>query len=145
MNIGLHGFANYKAGGRKNAFAEFMWWSPLHLTKLPKGSGFGPQPVFPILSVSAETEVVSSMGLQRQTLAYFLSLLDFDKYISVMTGEEVREFEEAIKNGRYPNFSPDTLSDFHKRSTERTDSINLKFAQATALSDELCRRKTAKK
>lgn len=82
--------------------------------------------------------------LQRQAMSHIQSLLDLDKYIPVMTGEEVREFEEAIKNGRYPNFSPDTLSDLQKRLAERTDKVNAIFSQATAKSDSLCKQKTPK-
>ena len=157
MNERLLEIIRYKTGGRQNAFAELMGWSPQYLAKLVKGDNFGLQPVLAILSAFPEInarwflfgqgsmlEVGMMFDLQRQAMSHIQSLLDLDKYIPVMTGEEVREFEEAIKNGRYPNFSPDTLSDLQKRLTERTENVNAKFAQATAKSDSLCRQKTPK-
>ena len=157
MNERLLEIIRYKTGGRQNAFAELMGWSPQYLAKLVKGDNFGLQPVLAILSAFPEInarwflfgqgsmlEVGMMFDLQRQAMSHIQSLLDLDKYIPVMTGEEVREFEEAIKNGRYPNFSPDTLSDLQKRLTERTENKNAKFAQAMAKSDSLCRQKTPK-
>lgn len=157
MNERLLEIIRYKTGGRQNAFAELMGWSPQYLAKLVKGDNFGLQPVLAILSAFPEInarwflfgqgsmlEVGMMFDLQRQAMSHIQSLLDLDKYIPVMTGEEVREFEEAIKNGRYPNFSPDTLSDLQKRLTERTDNVNAIFSQATAKSDSLCKQKTPK-
>ncbi len=157
MNERLLEIIRYKTGGRQNAFAELMGWSPQYLAKLVKGDNFGLQPVLAILSAFPEInarwflfgqgsmlEVGMMFDLQRQAMSHIQSLLDLDKYIPVMTGEEVREFEEAIKNGRYPDFSPDTLSDLQKRLTERTENVNAKFAQATAKSDSLCKQKTPK-
>lgn len=157
MNERLLEIIRYKTGGRQNAFAELMGWSPQYLAKLVKGDNFGLQPVLAILSAFPEInarwflfgqgsmlEVGMMFDLQRQAMSHIQSLLDLDKYIPVMTGEEVREFEEAIKSGRYPNFSPDTLSDLQKRLTERTENVNAIFSQATAKSDSLCKQKTPK-
>lgn len=157
MNERLLEIIRYKTGGRQNAFAELMGWSPQYLAKLVKGDNFGLQPVLAILSAFPEInarwflfgqgsmlEVSMMFDLQRQAMSHIQSLLDLDKYIPVMTGEEVREFEEAIKNGRYPKFSPDTLSDLQKRLTERTENVNAIFSQATAKSDSLCKQKTPK-
>lgn len=157
MNERLLEIIRYKTGGRQNAFAELMGWSPQYLAKLVKGDNFGLQPVLAILSAFPEInarwflfgqgsmlEVGMMFDLQRQAMSHIQSLLDLDKYIPVMTGEEVREFEEAIKSGRYPNFSPDTLSDLQKRLTERTENVNAIFSQATAKSDSLCKQKKHK-
>ena len=157
MNERLLEIIRYKTGGRQNAFAELMGWSPQYLAKLVKGDNFGLQPVLAILSAfpainarwflfgqGSMLEVSMMFDLQRQAMSHIQSLLDLDKYIPVMTGEEVREFEEAIKNGRYPKFSPDTLSDLQKRLTERTENVNAIFSQATAKSDSLCKQKTPK-
>lgn len=157
MNERLLEIIRYKTGGRQNAFAELMGWSPQYLAKLVKGDNFGLQPVLAILSAFPEInarwflfgqgsmlEVGMLFDLQRQAMSHIQSLLDLDKYIPVMTGEEIREFEEAIKSGRYPNFSPDTLSDFEKRLTDRNDKVNAIFTQATAKSDSLCKPKIPK-
>ena len=157
MNERLLEIIKYKTGGKQNVFAELMGWSPQYLTKLVKGDNFGLQPVLAILSAFPEInarwflfgqgsmlEVGMIFDLQRQAMSHIQSLLDLEKYISVMTGKEVREFEDAIKNNRYPNFTPDTLSEFKKRLTDRTEKINAIFTQATAKSDILCRQRTHK-
>lgn len=157
MNERLLEIIRYKTGGRQNAFANLMGWSPQYLAKLVRGDNFGLQPVLAILSAFPEInarwflfgqgsmlEVGMMFDLQRQAMSHIQSLLDLDKYIPVMTGEEVREFEEAIKNGRYPNLGPDTLSDLQKRLTERTENVNAIFSQATSKSDSLCKQKTPK-
>ncbi len=158
MNNRLLEIIRYKTGGKKTPFAEFMGWSPQYLTKLLKGADFGLQPVLSLLSAFPEIsarwllfgegqmlEVGRLFDLQRQTLSHVQSLLELEKYIPVMTGEEVREFEDAIKTGRNPIYSPETLSDMSRRLSDRTEQINAKFTQATAKSDKLCRQQTAKR
>lgn len=158
MNNRLLEIIRYKTGGKKTTFAEFMGWSPQYLTKLLKGADFGLQPVLSLLSAFPEIsarwllfgegqmlEVGRLFDLQRQTLSHVQSLLELEKYIPVMTGEEVREFEDAIKTGRNPIYHPETLSDMSRRLSDRTEQINAKFAQATAKSDKLCRQQTAKR
>lgn len=158
MNNRLLEIIRYKTGGKKTPFAEFMGWSPQYLTKLLKGADFGLQPVLSLLSAFPEIsarwllfgegqmlEVGRLFDLQRQTLSHVQSLLELEKYIPVMTGEEVREFEDAIKTGRNPIYNPETLSDMSRRLSDRTEQINAKFAQATAKSDKLCRQQTAKR
>ena len=157
MNERLLEIIRYKTGGRQNAFAGLMGWSHQYLAKLLKGESFGLQPVLAILSAFPEInarwfllgqgsmlEVGMMFDLQRQAMSRIQSLLDLDRYVPVMTGEEVREFGEAIKSGRYPNFSPDTLSGLQKRLAERTENKNAKFAQATAKSESLCRQRPPK-
>ena len=158
MNKRLLEIIRYKTGGKQTNFAELMGWSPQYLAKLLKGDNFGLQPILSLLSAFPEIsarwllfgegqmlEVGRLFDLQRQTLTHIQSLLDLEKYIPVMTGEEIRKFEDAIKTGRKPSYNPDTLSDMSRRLTDRTDEINAKFAQATSKSDELCRQRTAKK
>lgn len=158
MNNRLLEIIRYKTGGKKTPFAEFMGWSPQYLTKLLKGADFGLQPVLSLLSAFPEIsarwllfgegqmlEVGRLFDLQRQTLSHVQSLLELEKYIPVMTGEEVREFEDAIKTGRNPIYNPETLSDMSRRLSDRTEQINAKFTQATAKSDKLCRQQTAKR
>lgn len=155
MNKRLIEIIRYKTGGKQNAFAELMGWSPQYLAKLIKGDNFGLQPVLAVLSMFPEInarwflfgqgamlEIGMMFDLQRQAMSHIQTLLDLDKYIPVMTGEEVRELEDAIKNGRYPNFAPDTLSDFQRRLEERNEGINAIFTAATAKSDRLCRQQT---
>ena len=158
MNERLLEIIEYKAGGKQTAFAEMMGWSPQYIAKLVRGENFGLSPVLAVLSAFPEInarwflfgqgemlEVGMMFDLQRQAISHIQSLLDLEKYLPVMTGEQVREFEEAIKFGRAPVYSPDTLSDLNRRLTDRNNEINAKFSEATTKSNKLCRRKTAKK
>ena len=158
MNERLLEIIEYKAGGKQTAFAEMMGWSPQYIAKLVRGENFGLSPVLAVLSAFPEInarwflfgpgemlEVAMMFDLQRQAISHIQSLLDLEKYLPVMTGEQVREFEEAIKLGRAPVYSPDTLSDLNRRLTDRNNEINAKFSEATTKSNRLCRRKTARK
>lgn len=158
MNNRLREIMNYKTGGRQIPFAELLGWSPQYLAKLLKGENFGLSPVLTLLSVFPEInarwllfgsgsmlEAGRLFELQRESMSHIMSLLDLDKYIPYMTGEEVREFEDAVQSGRKPDFSPDTLSKWQSLLDDRNRSVEARFQQATAKSDELCRQQTAKK
>lgn len=158
MNKRLLEIIRYKTGGNKTNFADIMGWSPQYLTKLLKGDNFGLQPILSLLSSFPEIsarwllfgdgymlEAGRLFDLQRQTMTHIQALLDLEKYIPVMTGDEIREFEDAIKTGRKPSYTPDTLSEMSRRLSDRTEDINAKFTQATSKSDKLCRQWTAKK
>lgn len=158
MNERLLELIEYKAGGRQTVFAEMMGWSPQYVAKLIRGENFGLSPVMAILSAFPEInarwflfgqgqmlEVGMMFDLQRQAINHIQSLLNLEKYLPVMTGEQVREFEEAIKTGRAPVYSPDTLSELDRRLTDRNNEINAKFSEATQKSNRLCKRRTARK
>lgn len=158
MNERLREIIRYKTGGKKIPFAEMLGWSPQYLSKLLKGENFGVQPILTLLERLPEinarwflfgTGEMLEMGklfeLQREAMLHIQSLLDLDKYIPYMSGEEVREFEEAVKDGRKPVFSPEAIMKWDGRMREREDEMNAKFAAANAKSEELCRQKTAKK
>ena len=157
MNSRLREIINYKTGGRQNPFAELLGWSPQYLAKLLKGENFGLSPVLTLLSTFPEInarwflfgegsmlEAGRLFELQRESMSHIMSLLDLDKYIPYMSGEEVREFEEAVQSGRKPDFSPDTVTKWQSLLDERNRAMDARFAEAKAKSDELCKQKTAK-
>lgn len=157
MNSRLREIINYKTGGRQNPFAELLGWSPQYLAKLLKGENFGLSPVLILLSTFPEInarwflfgegsmlEAGRLFELQRESMSHIMSLLDLDKYIPYMSGEEVREFDEAVQSGRKPDFSPDTVAKWQSLLDERNRALDARFAEAKAKSDELCRQKTAK-
>lgn len=157
MNSRLREIINYKTGGRQNPFAELLGWSPQYLAKLLKGENFGLSPVLTLLSTFPEInarwflfgegamlEAGRLFELQRESMSHIMSLLDLDKCIPYMSGEEVREFEEAVQSGRKPDFSPDTVAKWQSLLDERNRALDARFAEAKAKSDELCRQKTAK-
>lgn len=157
MNSRLREIINYKTGGRQNPFSELLGWSPQYLAKLLKGENFGLSPVLTLLSTFPEInarwflfgegsmlEAGRLFELQRESMSHIMSLLDLDKYIPYMSGEEVREFEEAVQSGRKPDFSPDTVAKWQSLLDDRNRALDARFAEAKAKSDELCRQKTAK-
>lgn len=158
MNERLKEIIIYKTGGKKIPFAEMLGWSPQYLSKLLKGENFGVQPILTLLERLPEinarwflfgTGEMLEMGklfeLQREAMSHIQSLLDLDKYIPYMSGEEIREFEEAVKTGRKPDFAPDAKEKWEERRSEREKEINTKFEDATAKSEKLCRQKTVRK
>ena len=61
-----------------------------------------------------------------------------------MSSMELQEYENAVKDGRTPIFSPDTLAALRKRLNEKAVNLESKFTAAKTKSDELCKRPTAK-
>lgn len=158
MNERLNEIIKYKTGGKRIPFAEMVGWTPQYLSKLLKGENFGMQPILTILEKFPDInarwflfgtgdmlEIGKLFDLQRETMSHIQSLLDLDKYIPYMSGEEIHEFEDAVKAGRKPVFSPDTLLKWQERLTERDNEINARFAAANNKSNELCKQRTARK
>lgn len=158
MNSRLLEIIRYKTGGRQTPFADLLGWSPQYLTKLLKGDNFGLSPVLTILSSFPEInarwfllgegsmlEAGRLFDLQRESMAHIISLLDLDKYIPFMSGSEVRTFEEAVKSGQKPDFSPERVEEWQALLDDRNRERDARFQQAIAKSDEICRQKTAKK
>ena len=158
MNERLEEIIRYKTGGKKNPFAELMGWSPQYLSKMLRGENFGVQPILTVLEKLPEInarcflfvtgemlEIGKLFSLQRETMSHIQALLDLDKYIPYMSGEEVREFENAVREGRKPVFTPDAESRWQERLTEREKEMNERFRAANLKSEEQCRQKTAKR
>jgi len=158
MNERLEEIIRYKTGGKKNPFAELMGWSPQYLSKMLRGENFGVQPILTVLEKLPEInarwflfgtgemlEIGKLFSLQRETMNHIQALLDLDKYIPYMSGEEVREFENAVREGRKPVFTADAESRWQERLTEREKEMNERFRAANLKSEEQCRQKTAKR
>lgn len=158
MNTRLLEIIKYKTGGRQTPFAELLGWSPQYLAKLLKGDNFGLSPVLTLLSAFPEInarwllfgsgsmlEAGRLFDLQRESMAHICSLLDLDKYIPFMSGDEIREFEEALQSGRQPNFDSERVERWQALLDDRNRDRDARFNEATAKSDELCKPKTVKK
>lgn len=158
MNTRLQEIIKYKTGGRQREFASLCGWSPQYLTKLLRGENFGIRPVLTLLEVLPEInarwlllgqgemlEIGKLFNLQREAFAHIQAVLEMEKYIPFMSPDELHEYEQAVTTGRKPVFSPDTLSSWQQRASEREEELTAKFAAASAKSSELCRPRTAKK
>lgn len=158
MNNRLSEIIKYKTGGRQKDFAALCGWTPQYLAKLLRGENFGLRPVLKLLEVLPEINarwLLLGQGrmiddgklasLQRETLASVQAALELERYIPFMSPEELHEYERAIKTGRKPVYSPDTLSSWRRRASERDKELTAVFAAANAKSNELCRQRTVKK
>lgn len=157
MNKRLQDIIKYKTGGRQSAFAALLNWSPQYLSKLLKGVDFGLQPVVSIIEALPEINArwfLTGQGemlndekqadLRREALEHVYRVMELERFIPVMTPEELRMFERQVKNGENANFSPDTLQSWRERLDAREKEINERFAAANAKSEELCKQKTVR-
>ncbi len=158
MNRRLQDIIKYKTGGRQTAFAALLNWSPQYLSKLLKGVDFGLQPVVSIIEALPEINArwfLTGQGemlndkkqadLRREALEHVYQVMELERFIPVMNPEELRLFERQVRNGENANFSPGTLQSWRERLNIREEEINMKFAAATAKSEELCKQKTARR
>ena len=158
MNSRLQEIIRYKTGGRQTEFASLCGWTPQYLAKLLRGESFGIRPIQTLLETLPEInarwlllgqgemlEIGKLFKLQREAFAHIQAVLEMEKYIAFMSPDELHEYEQAVTTGRNPVFSPDTLSSWRQRVSEREAELEAKFAAANAKSNELCKRPTAKK
>lgn len=158
MNNRLLEIIRYKTGGRQTDFAALMGWTPQYLAKLLRGENFGIKPVVKILETLPEIsgrwlllgqgdmlEIGELFSLQREAFAQVRAILDLEKYIPVMSPEELSEYEQAVRNVRTPVFSSETLSKWRRQAQDREQEIEERFSAALSKSKGICRQETAKK
>lgn len=158
MNDRLLDIIKYKTGGKQTEFAALMGWKPQYLAKLLKGENFGLQPTLTILANIPEINARWFMlgdgsmiednkytDIRRSMLENMLSVLDMEKYMVVMTPDELNYYEQVIAGNKKPDFSPALLEKWQELLQGREDEINAKFKAATGKSDKICRQKKAKK
>lgn len=153
MNNRLLDIIKYKTGGRQRVFAEILGWTPQYLTKLLRGENFGLQPVLRLLETLPEINARwlllgegamlrddKVMGLRRDVYSRVQRFLDMERFMCVMSPEELREFEQVLVGGSYPNFSDEVVERWESLLAER----NSKIEDALAKSTTSCRPPKAK-
>lgn len=156
MNNRLKEFIEYKTGGKQTEFCALLGWTPPYLSKLLKGVNFGIQPVIKLLSTCPELNarwLLCGTGtmlneerynaVRREMLEAVTAVLDAERYMPVMSAEELHDFEQFITTGRKPDFSPDTVNEWERRLCDREKEMEARFAAAKQTS--VCRQKKAKK
>lgn len=157
MNNRLLGIIKYKTGGKQTEFAALMGWTPQYLAKLLRGDNFGLTPVVALVEtlpeinarwlLTGEGEMIEShkyADIRKTMLESMLAVLDLEKFMPVMTPEELHDYEQVIRGNRKPDFSPELLAKWQERLQVRVKGINAKFEAANAQSETICRRKRAK-
>lgn len=142
MNERLLEIIQYKTAGKQADFAEIMGWSPQYLNRLTKGeSGIGIRPIIALLEKFPELNarwlllgegamITSGADEVKQRL---LRLLEIEKYMPVMTPEELR----AITDGQSV-FDAPTIEKWQTLLEKRNKEINDRFKAAYKKQEELC-------
>ena len=148
MNNRLLEFIQYKTGGKQADFAELMGWSPQYLHKLLKEGGIGIRPIISLLEKFPELDarwLLLGEGAMITTGAdevkqHLLRLLEIEKYMPVMTPEELRE----LQDGR-SEFDAATVERWAQLLDERNRKIQSRFDAADKKQRVLCKQNEAKK
>lgn len=148
MNERLLQFIQYKTGGKQAEFAELMGWSPQYLHKLLKEGGIGIRPIVALLEKFPELNarwLLLGEGAMLNTGAdavksHLLKLLELEKYMPVMTPDELRLLEDG-----QTDFDAETIIRWEELLSERSKKINDRFDAAYKKQEELCRQSKVKK
>lgn len=143
MNTRLRQIIDYKTGGKQKAFAELIGWRPQYLGKLLHGDDFGLKPVIALLTalpeidarwfLFGEGEMLAAdrmAGLKRGLMSNMQRVLELERFMCVMTPEELGEFETAVCEGRIPAFPDALVSDMEARLAEKNKTIEERYNDA---------------
>lgn len=147
MNERLLQFIQYKTGGKQAEFAELMGWSPQYLHKLLKEGGIGIRPIVALLEKFPELNarwLLLGEGAMLNTGAdavksHLLKLLELEKYMPVMTPDELRLLEDG-----QTDFDAETVIRWEELLADRSKKINDRFNAAYKKQEELCKQNKAK-
>lgn len=148
MNERLLQFIQYKTGGKQADFAELMGWSPQYLHKMLKEGGIGIRPIVALLEKFPELNarwLLLGEGAMLNTGAdavksHLLKLLELEKYMPVMTPDELRLLEDG-----QTDFDAETVIRWEELLADRSKKINDRFNAAYKKQEELCKQGKAKK
>lgn len=149
MNKRLSDFIEYKTGGKQIEFANTMGWSPQYLAKLLKGDSFGVRPVLALLEkfpeLNARWLLLGEGGMisnkQLESLKdRFVKLLEIDKYIPVMSPDEIRQLAEDNLE-----FDNETIMRWNTLLNNKNEQLQEIYKAALNKQEELCKQKTVKK
>ena len=131
MHNRLKDVVKYKTGGRQRDFAALCGWTPQYLIKLLRGENFGLRPVLTLLKVLPEInarwlllgegamlEDDKMAELRRTAVTHAREMLELERYIPYMSASDLREYEQAVKTVRMPDFSPDAFAEWERRKTQ---------------------------
>lgn len=148
MNERLLQFIQYKTGGKQADFAELMGWSPQYLHKMLKEGGIGIRPIVALLEKFPELNarwLLLGEGAMLNTGAdavksHLLKLLELEKYMPVMTPDELRLLEDG-----QTDFDAETVIRWEELLADHSKKINDRFDAAYKKQEELCRQSKVKK
>lgn len=136
----------YKTNGIQADFAELMGWSPQYLNKLIREGSMGIKPITAMLEKFPELNarwlllgegVMIDSGYDIMKSNIF-RLLQLEKYMPVMTSDELRE----LSDGKV-NFDEEVIEKWERLLSERNEQIESRFKTAYQKQEELCKRNKA--
>lgn len=143
MNTRLKEIIQYKTHGSRKKFAELIGWKQQYLSKLLRGDGFGLQPVIALLAALPEINARwlllgegkmlmddRASDLYRGTLNHLQAVLDLERFVPVMTEEELRQYEQMITSERTPLFSEETRKKWLSLLIQHKQEIDTRIAAA---------------
>jgi hypothetical protein len=158
MKDRLKELIKYKTNGKHKDFAEMLGWTQAYLAKLAGGGSMGLQPVITILEALPEinarwfltgkgsmlVDEFRESDLHKETMSHIQAVLDLEKFVPVMSPDEVLEFEKVVKGHLQPDFTPEAKMKWVAKAAEQYQIKESRIRSATNKSDELCRQQTAK-
>ena len=141
MNRRLGKLVAYLCGGKKAEFADRMGWSPQYLNRLLSDSGsMGLRPVITLLEripgLNARWLLLGEGQMMADATAgvrdKLLRILDLERYIPVMTEEEVR----MLADGK-TDFPADTVARWQTDLDIRKEKVDARFREAYKRQEEL--------
>lgn len=158
MHTRLLQIIRYKTGGKQTEFAALLGWTPQYLAKLLRGENFGITPVVTLVEALPEInarwlltgqgemiETPKYVDIRKTMLENMLAILDMEKFMPVMTPEELHDYEQAIKGCKKHDFSPELLEKWQELYQLRENEINAKIHGAMRKSDKVCKAKKVNK
>lgn len=144
MNTRLRTLIEIKTNGNQTEFATMMGWSPQYLFRLLKGeSGMGIRPVVALLEKFPELSarwLLLGEGVPFSTSvdaakAHLFRLLSLEKYMPVMSAEQLRKFtEEGVTD-----FPDDVVAHWEELLRHRSDYMSNAIKRSA-----ICKPPTAK-
>lgn len=131
----------YKTGGSQKDFAALLGWTPQYLNRMlmPDGS-IGLKPLVAILEKIPEIEArwlllgEGSMFTNGAILRNVERLLQIEKFMPVMTPEEIRKIEQG-----HLDFTLADVQRWRELLDARQEAIDKRFREAYAKQKELCK------
>jgi hypothetical protein len=139
------------------AFAKLFGWTPQYVGKLLRGENFGLQPVVKILEAFPEINarwLLLGQGqmldeekvgdLRRDVFSHVQRILDLERFMCVMSPDELHRFEEAVACGSAPDFSEEEVSRWSSLLSDRETALAERVNSAIAKSVKSCNRQKVK-
>lgn len=130
MKNRIEQIVRYRTGGKQKQFAELMGWSPQYLAKLLQGKSIGIAPIIRLVEAFPELDarwLLTGEGAMFCPRPRLDALLDMQRYLPVMTDEELSEAAETLSSLEKGLFPPDFRTLLENRLVDRFSTIKAAY------------------